>query len=194
MKRLFAAAPPGAVFLLGLLTIPAFLFQEKLLFRVVDGILFLALLVYSGKRIRPLPALILLASVTAAALLVPYGKVLTDIFGFPITKGALKMGLSRGILLLGLFYLSKFSVRRGLVFPGRIGAGIGKIFYYFEQFSENRQKISLKDLPGSLDSLLMSVSVPADASRGPSSRDEERRLPLIIPLAISTLCWVLLFL
>ena len=193
MKRLFAPALPGPVFYLGLLTIPAFLFQEKLGFRALEALLFLGLMVYTGKKFRPLPALILLASVTAAALLVPYGQVMFRLFGFPITSGALKMGVSRGILLLGLLYLSKFSVRRGLVFPGKLGAGIGKIFYYFQRFSQSKNRISLKDLPGSLDALLISVSENQEASGNPAAPNLERRIPLIVPLAASILCWVWLF-
>jgi hypothetical protein len=192
MKKLFQSANPQAMFILGLLTLPAFLFQEKLLFRLPEAALFLLLALYTGNRIRPLPALLLLASVTAAALLAPYGRVLTQFFGLPITEGALKLGVSRAILLLGLLYLSKLSVVRGMAFPGRIGYGVGKVFYYFERFSACRQRISIKNLPGSLDSLLLSVSAPeCDGAASPTAL-VERRLPLIIPLAASLSCWVLL--
>lgn len=195
MRKVFCRASPETLFILGLVTLPAFLFQEKLLYRVLDAILFLIVAMYSGKKIRPLPGLLLLISVTAAALFVPYGKVLFNIFGLPVTEGALKMGVSRGILLLGLLYLSKFTVVQGLAFPGRQGNGIAKVFFYFERFSENSAKISLKDLPGSLDNLLLSVSVSQNNQVNPSlERAGQHNLPLVFPLAVSLACWSFLFL
>lgn len=180
--------------MLGLFTLPAFLFQEKLPYRLMDGIFFLILALCSGKRIRPLPALVLLASVTAAALLVPSGKVLISLFGFPITEGALKMGFSRGILLLGLFYLSKFTVVPGLVLPGKAGNGLAKVFFYFERFSENYSQISIRDLPGSLDNLLLKVSETSSDDDSIAQAKRDSHIPLLLPLLISITCWVFLLL
>lgn len=194
MNLLFDKASPKALFILGLFTLPAFLFQDKLHYRLLDGIFFLILVLCSGKKIRLLPALVLLASVTAAALLVPSGNVLTRLFGFPITEGALKLGFSRGILLLGLFYLSKFTVVQGLVLPGKTGNGLAKVFFYFERFSENYSQISIRDLPGSLDTLLLKVSETCRDDDAIAEAKKEARMPLILPLLISFTCWILLFL
>jgi len=193
MKRPLDAIPPGPLFVLGLLTLPAFLFQDGLLYRFLETVLFLLLVLFSGKKVRPLPGLLLLASVTAASLLVPYGRVVITMFGLPVTAGALEAGLSRGLLLLGLLYLSKFSVRAGLVFPGRIGDGIGKVFFYFERFSESREKVSINDLPGSLDNLLIAVSGSGAAGTATETPESARGL-LAVPLAAAAVCWVLLFL
>jgi len=163
------------------------------MFRGAEAGLFLLLALLSGKRIRPLPGIILLLSVTAASLLVPFGDVLVTVLGFPVTLGALESGLARGTLLLGLFYLSKFSVARELSLPGRLGTGLARVFYYFERFTESRERISIKDLPGSLDAVLMSVSNhPLDEGK---VRPEGECSPtlLIIPLAASLGCWIALF-
>lgn len=194
MKKLLHEASPQALFVLGLLTLPAFLFQEKLLYRTLDAAFFLILALCAGKRIRPLPALALLVSVTVFALLVPHGKVLVNLFGLPITDGALKMGLSRGILLLGLFYLSKFTVVRGLVLPGKAGQGIARVLFYFERFSENYTRISIRDLPGSLDDLLIRVSEARNDDEQPAKLTRDRRMMLIFPLLVSMTCWLLLLL
>ncbi|WP_163336281.1 hypothetical protein [Desulfopila sp. IMCC35008] len=194
MNKLLAKASPEALFILGLFTLPAFLFQEKLPYRLMDGLFFLILALYSGKRILPLPAMVLLASVTAAALLVPSGKVLISVFGFPITLGALKMGFSRGILLLGLFYLSKFTVVQGLVLPGKTGNGLAKVFFYFERFSEHYSQVSIRDLPGSLDTLLLKVSETSSDDENMAQAKREGRIPLILPLLISITCWIFLLL
>ena len=192
--KLLEMATPRSLFILGLLTLPAVLFQEKLVFRLLDGLLFLLLAQRAGKRILPLPALLLLASVTAAALLVPTGRVLITIFGLPVTEGALHLGFSRGVLLLGLFYLSKFTVVRGLVLPGRTGHGLARVLFYFERFSENYHRISIRDLPGSLDTLLLEISRdPADLDKKGRS-GESRPMPLVIPLAVSIACWLFLLL
>ncbi|WP_136808598.1 hypothetical protein [Desulfosediminicola flagellatus] len=194
MKKLFREGTPNTLFILGVATLPAFLFQEKLLYRCLATIFFLLLALYSGKKIRPLPALLLLASITAAALLVPYGKVLVTILGWPITVGALKMGFSRGVLLLGLLYLSKVSVVHGLALPGAIGQGISKVFFYLDRFSENCSMISVRDLPGTLDKLLHAVSESDADSDYTSKQKENRNLPLILLLLVSLVCWLFLFL
>ncbi len=194
MKKILHEGAPNALFIVGLATLPAFLFQEKLLYRFLVTIFFLLLALYSGKKIRPVPALLLLASVTAAALVVPYGKVLVSIMGWPITAGALKMGFSRGVLLLGLLYLSRVSVVPGLALPGTIGQGISRVFFYLDRFSENCGKLSVRDLPGSLNNLLHAVSA-SDTDRNYSSRKNgARNLPLILPILVSMVCWLLLFL
>ena len=194
MTRLFRDASPQALFILGLLTLPAFLFQEKLLYRALDGVFFLILAIWAGKRIRPLLALLLLASVTLFALLVPNGRVVFTIMGLPVTEGAMNMGLSRGILLLGLFYLSKFTVVRGLVLPGRAGRGIARVLMYFERFTENYLLISVRDLPGSLDTLLLKVSETRAADEESAHAARGRRMPLIVPLLVSSTCWLFVFL
>ncbi len=193
MRKLLKDMPPVPLFFIGLITLPAFLFQDRTLLRITEAGLFLVLCVLSGKRVRILPGFVLILSVTAASLLVPYGAVLVRVFGFPVTAGALEFGLSRGFLLLGLFYLSKFSVSSGLRFPGSFGKGIGKVFYYFERFSESRERILIRDLPGSLDAVLISVSKSPGYSR--TMEPEKRSAPYIpvVPLAASVFCWALLF-
>ncbi len=194
MKKLFREGTPNTLFILGLATLPAFLFQEKLLYRCLATIFFLLLALCSGKKIRPLPALLLLASITFAALVVPYGKVLVTILGWPITAGALKMGFSRGVLLLGLLYLSKVSVVHGLALPGAIGQGISKVFFYLDRFSENCSMISVRDLPGTLDKLLHAVSESHTDREYTSKHKGFRKLPIILPLLVSFVCWLFLFL
>ncbi len=194
MKEILREGAPNALFIVGLATLPAFIFQEKLLYRCLSAILFLLLALYAGKKIRPVPALLLLASVTVAALVVPYGKVLVSILGWPITAGALEMGFSRGVLLLGLLYLSRVSVVSGLALPGTIGQGISKVFFYLDRFSEHCATISVRDLPGSLDNLLHMVSA-SNTDGGYTSRQEvTRHLPIILPLLVSLVCWLFLFL
>lgn len=194
MRTVFTKASPNTLFVLGLVTLPAFLFQEKLLFRLLDGLMFLVLALWSGKRIRPVPALLLLASVTLAALFVPHGKIIASPFGIPVTEGALKMGFSRGILLLGLFYLSKFTVVKGLELPGKTGNGLAKVFFYFERFSENYSQISIRNLPDSLDKLLLKISETSAGDNTSELDKDGKGVPLLIPVLVSLSCWVLLIL
>lgn len=194
MKKLFLEGTPNALFVLGLVTLPAFLFQEKLFYRCLDTLFFLALAVYAGNKIRPIPALILLTSVTIAALVVPYGKVMVDLWGWPITEGALRMGFSRGVLLLGLLYLSRVSVVHGLLLPGKVGQGISRVFYYLDRFSEHCAKVSVRDLPGSLDKLLYAVSESSMEQREGVQRRGSHRVPFIFPLTVSLMCWLFLLL
>ncbi len=191
MTRLYKKASPTALFIVGLFCLPAFLLQEKLNDQILDGLLFLGLALYSGKRIRILPALILVVSVTGAALLVPYGRVLYNLFSFPITAGAFEMGFSRAVVLLGLFYLSKVTVTSELVLPGKFGRSLSLIFGYLEKFTRHFRLLSVRDLPGSLDKLLLTVN-QEQATHHQTSPQEKHHLPLIIPLLACLFCWVLL--
>lgn len=79
-------------------------------------------------------SVILVISITLAHLLIPAGRILVRVGGFPITSLALESGLYRGLTLAGLFYISCFYVRRDTRLPGTIGMLLGRVFYYFNLF------------------------------------------------------------
>jgi hypothetical protein len=66
--------------------------------------------------------------------------------------------------MVGLIFLSRFSIRPGLRLPGRIGGLIGRSLYYFEAIMSRRRRIDRRDIIGSVDALLISVTEGA-ASR-----------------------------
>ena len=148
---------PEVLFIISICCFPIFLLlptTQSLWIAV--GIFFILTLLKRGS-VRILPSLCIIASVVFFSLLSPYGKVLFVIHNFRITQGALENGLHRSGVLVGMVFLSQFSVSKSLHFPGRFGTFIASIFTTFDKLTA--QHISLK--PGhiisSIDERLITI-------------------------------------
>ena len=110
-------------------------------------------------KVRLLPSIVIILSVSFFSILVPYGKVILEIGKLKITEGALLSGLNRSLKLCGCVFLSKMITGRGIKLPSKAGIFIGLVFEYFEKLSEknSRCKLSLKKLIPALDKKLESV-------------------------------------
>lgn len=187
MNRIMAE--PKLRFIAGLITVPALLFQTNLYIKICQVLLFILLSVLSGKRFRVLPNLLIAAGIIFMNLLTPLGKILFSLGNFYITEGALKAGLQKTLVLIGLIYLSRFSVTRGLSFPGELGGTLARVFYYFEEITARRgglfskgngkkegkrkRTLRLENLYTDLDCLLLTVQANTVASgEMPPSRQE----------------------
>lgn len=128
----------------GLLIVPAFVFDQSLIARWLQTLLFMGLAALTGRRVLILPNLIMLTGIVVANLLSPLGRVLFKAGPLPITLGALEDGLGKAALLIGLIYLSRLMVRDDLVLPGRFGALIAKVFRYFGLITERRGALGFR--------------------------------------------------
>jgi len=122
----------------GLLMIPPFILQPDPALKAVQMGLFLLYGVLLGKRIKLLPGIVIILSVAAAAVLQPLGEVLFYIGRFPVTEGALFQGITRGMNLVGMVYLSRCTISARLRIPGRTGRLLYRVFFYFEELSSVR--------------------------------------------------------
>lgn len=160
------------MFLAGVLTIVAFLFQADLVVRAIQVLLFAGLATLAGKRIRWGYFVIMVASITFFNLLAPLGRIILEIGPLRITEGALQQGAFRGLAIVGLVFISLFAVRPDLKLPGTFGGMLGRVFYYFERILETRRRISAKRLVESIDEILMELYPPEssveDRVTGPS--------------------------
>ncbi len=120
----------------GLLVLPAFLLQPTLTGSIILAVLFIIYAVVHNRSFRLLPNLILLFSVVFANLLQKNGLVLTEVFGYPITLGALRIGVKKACTLIGMIYLSQFMVSNKPQLPGRMGNLISLQLYYFQRLTE----------------------------------------------------------
>jgi len=155
---LFDGASPQALFLCGALLFPPFLLQQDLVVRAGLIAAFVALNALAGRRIRVLQSILVAAGIAAFNLVIPTGRVLLAPLGLAITEGALKSGLMKATAMTGLVFLSRFSIRPNLRLPGRIGGLIGRSLFYFEAIMGQRRRIDRKDIIGSIDALLLSVT------------------------------------
>ncbi len=192
----------------GLLMIPPFLLQSSIPFKLVHIVLFGLASVYLGKRVRMLPGVLIVAAVTAAQLLMPLGEVLVYLGSFPITGGALEQGLVRGLNLVGLVYLSRYAVSSQLPIPGKAGALLYRVFFYFEELTAYRVsrdrsagfKQNIKQALLGVDEFLLqlaghgkgSISAGPGSGSEPGSRGESRttlRGVLLMPVVLVILQW-----
>jgi hypothetical protein len=150
------------LFLTGLLLIPAYLLQDSLLVRVIQVSLFAFLADRAGKKIKWLYFVIMVSSITLFNLLTPFGRVLLTLGPLEITSGALRGGLMKGLTVVGLVFISLFSIRSDLALPGRLGGLIGRVFFYFEKILEGRKRIEPRRLIASIDDILESIYGAAD--------------------------------
>ena len=191
-------ASPQALFLCGALLFPPFLLQQDLVVRAGLIAAFVILNALAGRRIRILQSVLVAAGIVAFNLVLPTGRVLVSPLGLPITEGALKSGLMKATAMTGLIFLSRFSIRPNLRLPGRIGGLIGRSLFYFEAIMSQKRRIDRKDIIGSIDALLLSVTEtggPQEAGQLPGQRDIEaegsagRWNGLAVLIAIVLLNW-----
>jgi heptaprenyl diphosphate synthase len=160
------------LFFFGLALAPALLLQEHLAWKAVQALSFFALAAWARPRgcwRAGLASLLFLAATVALNLAVPLGRVLLRAGPWVITQGALEAGLGKGLTLVGLAYLSRFSVRPELRLPGTVGRYAARTFYYLNRLLELRRTIVLTRLTQTLDRLLEELwaesPAPAAAAR-----------------------------
>ncbi len=144
------------------LVLPAYLFQQNLLVRMAQVLLFAWLATVNGKRIKWNYFIIMVSSITFFHTLNPFGEVIFSLGPYTMTRGALRGGLFRGVTIVGLVFLSLFSIRPDLKLPGKLGGLLGQVFYYFERVFEGKKKIRVKAIIESLDEILWDLFVPGE--------------------------------
>lgn len=165
---------PLHLFVAGMLTIPAYLFQDVLVVKVIQSLAFAGLARMAGKRIKWLYFLIMVTSITVFHLLTPVGRIMAEIGRFAITAGALELGLRKGFTIVGLVFLSLGTISRRLQLPGTLGGLIGRLFYYFESIFESKGKVDAKNLIPSLDEILKDLYQPwRNSDDGPKKEEED---------------------
>ena len=121
-------------------------------------VFFMILAGLMGRRVRLVPPAVMLLSVVIANLFSPNGRVLFSVWRFDVTYGALRLGLLKGSLLVGLIYVSRVSVGPGLKVPGYFGALLLKAFAYFEVLTEK--------WPGTRGGLLKRIDILLEEASG----------------------------
>ncbi len=173
-NRLARHTAPLHIFAAGSLTIVAFLLQSNLVVRAVQVLVFAALATFAGKRIRWGYFLIMVSSITFFNLLTPVGRVLYELGPLRITAGALEQGLLKGLAIVGLVFISLFSVRPDLRLPGTFGGVLARLFYYFERVLDTRKRVSAARLVESVDEILLELYPPGIAADGSQDMDEKQ--------------------
>lgn len=189
--------PSGALFLSGLLAMPAFLFNPSLLLRILQFFFFWFCAWAVGKRVSVPAMLFAIAGIVGFNLLVPYGLELYRVGGFRITAGALTAGIERAITVEGLILLSKATIRSDLRLPGAFGSLVGESFRYFDRIMERKGGVERKNPIGGIDRLMVDLWNERDAAGRAELRHAPRRpllgaAPLGLFVALSWAPWLLI--
>lgn len=143
----------------GLLALPSILLQDNSLGVLLQALYVIVLAITHGRRFRLLPNIILIISVSSAHLLQPHGLLLFSIGTFPITVGALVLGMRKALTLIALLYLSHYMVTGKPEFPGKLGRLISLQFYYFENITTSWKNITPKrPFIAAIDKLMLGLS------------------------------------
>jgi hypothetical protein len=172
-NRLAQHTHPLHIFAAGVLTIVAFLFQEALLVRALQVLAFAGVATLAGKRIRWGYFAIMVSSITFFNLVTPVGRVLIELGPLAVTQGALRQGLLKSLAIVGLVFISLFTVRPDLRLPGTFGGILARVFYYFERVLDTRRRVSAANLVESVDAILMELYPPDDAASDAPDAPEE---------------------
>lgn len=102
-----------------------------------------------------MPLVFLGASIVLSNIITPFGKVLFYIADFPVTAGALGLGVTKFLLIAGLFYVSLGSVNRNLVLPGAVGLVFANVLFYSNAIAAEVSRVSWKNLVSGFDGALV---------------------------------------
>jgi hypothetical protein len=156
-RFLSARVPAVMQFAAGALLMAGFIAQSDLVLRGAEFAAFLVLARLTGRRLRLLSYLIVSAGIVAFNLIIPVGRELFSVLGFPVTESALKSGVAKALTLVGMIAASQFSIRRDLRIPGRFGGLLARSLAYFQLIMAERRRIDRRDIIGSIDEVLLDV-------------------------------------
>ncbi len=143
------------LFIAGLIFSVSVILQKNIILKAGQFLLFLTLSALIGRRIRYFLNIIFLFITVIFNILAPAGRVLFYLFKFPVTEDALKSGLSKGLTIITLIYISQFTVRRNMKLPGKLGILLGSAFNYVNELMLSKNKIVIKEAFKSIDKLLL---------------------------------------
>ena len=180
-----------ALCIAGLIIMPALLLNPIALLRIPQFFFFWFLAWLAGKKNNPLFTMLIIFSIIAFNLVIPYGAVIYTIGVFRITAGALATGIQRAVTLEGLIMLSRITIRHDLKIPGLFGELIGESFRIFSVIMNQRQHITRKNLMADIDRLMIELSGDGGEALQPASPAARTKpLGFVILAVVAILSWL----
>lgn len=168
------------------LTFLFFIFINNPYLKILCTISFLLMNLVLSKKVRIIPNILLIFTLTVLEQFTPRGLVVYEIGVFNITKGALESGLFKSSLLIGTIYLSKIITTGTIILPGKVGILIGDIFSYFNQLTHG-EKIWGSNVIEDLDSKLLNLSKDSKKIESTKEKTPTHIIPFIISLILLAL-------
>lgn len=143
------------LFLWAVAAAPSMLLPAGSLTRALLLLVLILLVLGTRRRMRWGRTATFFGAVVAFNLAAPGGKVLLELGAFPVTEGALRVGLTKALSLTSLLLLSKIGIRRDLELPGRLGRLLTLTLAYVRFLLDADVKLLARDPVGRLDRLLL---------------------------------------
>lgn len=128
-------------------------------------------------------------AVVAFNLAAPGGRVLLELGAFPITEGALRVGLTKAFSLTSLLLLSKIGIRGDLDLPGRLGRLLTLTLAYVRFLLAADVKLLARDPVGRLDRLLLEAQCRVGTELLPAVTIRSTATGVTILVALLALQW-----
>lgn len=109
------------------------------------------------RRVRILPSVLIILSVTFFSMLSPAGEVLLTIGSFRITQEALFLGLRRSGILVGMVFLSRIIVNTNIKLKGRLGNKLTEVFYWLNLLTEKKLNLRRGHIIEAIDERLCEI-------------------------------------
>jgi heptaprenyl diphosphate synthase len=179
-----------ALCIVGILIMPALLFNPNTIFRIAQFFFFWFLAWLAGKKNNPLITIFIILTIVVFNLLVPYGKVIVSLGVFKITLGALLAGIHRGVTLEALIMLSRVTIRQDLRLPGSFGELVSDSFRIFARITERGNVIDRKNIVGSIDTLMIELSETSEPARAETKQQNSTPGGIVILVFTVLLAWI----
>lgn len=117
-------------------------------------VLFVILVFIKNGKIKIMPSVFLICSITLFELFIPNGKILFEFRSLKITQGALLLGMNRALRLCSFVFISKYFMKSNLVMPGVFGTFFKKVMDHYASLSSSKIKFKMGHFIESIDSVL----------------------------------------
>jgi len=180
-----------ALFIAGLLIMPALLLIPSTEYRCFQFVFFCFLVLLSGKKINLLVTFPIIMFIIVFNLIIPYGRVLYSVGAIKITSGALKAGVHRAFTLQSFVMLSKLAIRSDLKIPGSFGELLCESLHIFSAIMNRKYRLPKKNVLVSIDNIMLELS---DISL-PDNDEEEKiiktnKAGLVILVLVILISWL----
>ena len=120
-------------------------------------LIFFVLVCIKYRRVKILPSILIVLSITFFSLLTPTGEVLLTIGSFKITESSLLLGLRRSGILCGMVFFSRIIVNSNMKFGGKIGNKLTEVFYFLNKLTEEKLLLKKGHIIESIDERLLAT-------------------------------------
>lgn len=144
------------IIILGFVLAITISFQTRIHFKLIQLALFSGALILKQRQIKCLlPLMLFLALNVLVNLFVPEGKIIYNLFSFPITEGAFRNGLRRGLSLITLLLMSRCILAEINSNDLKLSQFLNNFICYLNFFRETKNSLSKANLFKYLDELLL---------------------------------------